>query len=119
MNQSSREALIELLFLSLYLDDHLSLAEDTALESALQTLGWESPRPKEIFILNAFARARDAASCEAKTNTFLLERAQIINEGKGSVDSLEWLGRVLGADGVSMSEARFLKKFHALLFAGA
>lgn len=118
MKQESREALIELLFLSLYLDDHLSIAEDTALESALQALGWESSRPKEIFILNAFAKARQAAGCEQRTNEFLLARAAIIRLDGESSTALEWLGKVLGADGVSMSEARFLDKLHALLFPG-
>ena len=118
MNQESREALIELLFLSLYLDDHLSIAEDAALESALQALGWESSRPKEIFILTAFAKARKASSCEVMTNDFLLERCQIFRSSGESSTALEWLGKVLGADGVSMTEARFLDKLHALLFPG-
>lgn len=118
MNQESREALIELLFLSLYLDDHLSIAEDNALESALQALGWDSPRPKEIFILNAFAKARKASGCESLANDFLLERSKIIRLGGESPTAFEWLGKILAADGVSMTEARFLDKLHVLLFPG-
>jgi hypothetical protein len=36
MTQESREALIELLFLALYLDNHQSLAEDDILNEALE-----------------------------------------------------------------------------------
>lgn len=116
MHQTSRAALIELLFLALYIDDRLSLAEDAALEKALNALGWESPQPKEIFILNAFARAREASSCEEKTNIFLSQRANVIVADEESSAAFDWLGKVLAADGVSMSEARFLEKVQKALF---
>ena len=50
MTQDSRQVLIELLFLSLYMDDHLSLAEDGVLNDALESLGWDSPASREQFI---------------------------------------------------------------------
>jgi len=115
MTQPSREALIELLFLSLYLDNHLSIAEDSALESALANLGWDSPRPKEIFILNAFAKARKAADCPANTTEFLAERVKILKSDDQGTVAMEWLGKVLAADGMSAEEDRFLSRVHALL----
>ena len=68
MTQDSRQSLVELLFLSLYLDDHLSLAEDEVLNQALDSLGWDSEVPRERFIFTAFASARGAAADSIKTD---------------------------------------------------
>lgn len=116
MTQQSREAIIDLLFLSLYIDDHLSMAEDTALESALVSLGWDDGQPKDIFLLNAFARARDASASEEKIHEFIDERVALIQEDGQEATALEWLGKVLAADGLAQSEEQFLHRLHDRLF---
>lgn len=117
MKQESRQAIIELLLLSLYIDGNLTLAEDTALASALDGLGWESSSPKEVCILNAFAKARGASSCQAKTDEFLTERALLLKADGQTANTMAWLGKVLAADGLSPDEERFLEKLHRLLTA--
>ena len=119
MTQSSREALIDLLFLSLYLDDHLSLAEDDVLTSALDALGWESAEPRENHIWRAFSKARDAAGCAIKTGVFLNERADLIKADGQEAAALTWLTRVLGADGLSGTEQHFLKQLEVRFYPGA
>lgn len=116
MTQASREVLIELLFLSLYLDDHLSLSEDDVLTTALDSLGWESPDSREKFIFAAFAAAREAVSCAIKTESFLYSRLEQIKADGQQGQALTWLSRVLGADGISSSEQRFLNQLEARLF---
>jgi hypothetical protein len=117
MKQASRESIIELLFLSLYLDDHLSLAEDEVLTSALDAIGWESSQPREMCIFNSFSKAREAASCGIKTEEFLASRADVIKGAGDAATAITWLSKVLGADGISPSEARFLEKLEKRLFA--
>jgi len=117
MTQDSREALIELLFLALYLDDHLSLAEDGVVSSALEAIGWDSPHPREICILNAFSKAREAHSCELKTEEYLTTRADVIKKAGAESTALTWLYKVLGADGISATEDRYLKKLEKRWFA--
>lgn len=117
MTQDSREALIELLFLALYLDDHLSLAEDDVLTTALDAIGWESAQPREICILNAFAKAREACSSELKTEEFLATRATVVKQAGEEAVALTWLSKVLGADGISATEDRYLKKLEKRWFA--
>lgn len=117
MTQNSREAIIDLLFLSLYLDNHLSMAEDKALESALLSLGWDDEQPKDIFLLNAFARARKTSISEEKTHAFVQNRVAVIRADGQESTALEWLGKVLAADGLEQSEERFLHQLHDLLFA--
>lgn len=116
MNQDSREALIELLFLSLYLDNHLSLAEDEVLTSALDAIGWDSAQPREICIFNAFSKAREAATCEIKTEEFLAVRSALIKREGEAAKAITWLSKVLGSDGISPSEARFLANLEKRLF---
>lgn len=116
MNQESRQALIELLFLSLYLDSHLSLAEDDVLNQALDSLGWESPDSREKFIFRSFSVAREMAADELKTGDFLGSRAALIKGHGDEADALTWLYRVLGSDGISETEKRFLGQIEARLY---
>jgi hypothetical protein len=116
MTQDSRQALIELLFLSLYLDAHLSLTEDDVLTTAMDSLGWESAKPREQFILSAFALAREASACELQSETFMQSRIEIIKAAGVGAEAYTWLNRVLGADGITASEQRFLSRLEARFF---
>ena len=117
MTQNSRQALVELLFLSLYLDNHLSLAEDEVLTEALDHLGWDSVHPRETFIFQAFANAREASADGAKIETFLAVRSDVIKTDGAAPQALTWLTKVLGADGITPSEERFLHRLEKRLFA--
>jgi hypothetical protein len=116
VNQDSRKAIIELLFLALYLDDRLTLAEDEVLTSALEVIGWDSPRPREICVLNAFGVARDASSCAIRTEAFLVERTDVIKQSGDSATALTLLSKLLAADGLTSAEERFLSKIEKRLF---
>lgn len=116
MTQNSRQSLIELLFLSLYLDNHLSLAEDEVLTNALNALGWEADLPREIFIFQAFAKAREAAGDELKIDAFVRSHADLIVSDGTAAPALTWLYKILGSDGISMAEERFLKKLEKRLY---
>lgn len=117
MTQDSREALIELLFLALYLDDHLSLAEDDVVTSALEAIGWDSPHPRDICILKAFSKAREAHADALKTEEYLAARATVIKKAGAEATALTWLSKVLGADGISETEDRYLKMLEKRWFA--
>jgi len=108
MTQDSRIAIIELLFLSLYMDDHLSLAEDDVLTDALASLGWESDHPRERFIFSAFASAREAYADFEKAQAYFVTRADLIRKDGCEGKALTWLSRVLAADGLTASEKYFL-----------
>lgn len=116
MTQNSRQALIELLFLSLYLDNHLSLAEDEVLNDALDSLGWESELSREKFIFKAFSAARAAADGGQKTDEFLSVRANLIKQDGEEAEALTWLSKVLGADGLSATEQYFLGRLEKRLY---
>ena len=116
MNQNSREAIIELLFLSLYMDNHLSLAEDEVLTEALDTLGWESESPRERFIFRAFAASRGAYASLEKTEAFFAERAGIIKSHGNEGAALTWLSRVLASDGLTATEKYLLGRLEKYFY---
>lgn len=116
MTQNSREVLIELLFLSLYMDDHLSVAEDEVLNDALDSLGWESPDSREEFISRAFASAREAITSLEKTKEFFEVRTAVIKREGAEADCLTWLSKSLGSDGLTDTEKYFLSQLEARLY---
>ena len=116
MTQDSRQVLIELLFLSLYMDNELSLAEDEVLNEALDSLGWDSSAPREKFIFKAFAGAREAITSLDKTREFLDARTAVIKKDGAEADSMTWLSKVLGADGLTATEKYFLGQLEARLY---
>jgi hypothetical protein len=116
MTQESRQVLIELLFLSLYMDGQLSLAEDNVLNDALESLGWDSASSREQFIFKAFVSAREAITSLDKTREFLDVRTAVIKRDAAEADALTWLSKVLGADGLTPTEKYFLSQLEARLY---
>jgi hypothetical protein len=116
MENETRNAMAELLLLAPYLDKHLSTLEDEALERALTAIGWSPSRPGELCLTSAFAKVREAADCEMKTDQFMCERAAVIKAAGESSLAFEWLGRILGSDGFSSAESGFLQRAKCLLF---
>ncbi len=116
MTQDCRQVLIELLFLSLYLDNKLSMAEDDVFGEALESLGWESPYPRDKFIFSAFGEARQVATDAIRTEDFLNSRTGVIRRDGQEGEAMTWLSRVLGSDGISKEEKRFLELLEARLY---
>lgn len=116
METSDQQNLVELLFLALYQDGHLSIDEDNMLQKALTALGWQ---PEEITgpsVGQAFAAVREANSSDEKKELFLSERAASLRAAGQSSPAFEWLGKVLASDGLEPREERFLEQARKLLF---
>ena len=116
MTQNSREALIDLLFLSLYLDDRLSTAEDDVLTSALESLGWDSPASREKAISEAYITAREIAADALRAEQFINSKADVIKHNGDEVVAITWLSRTLNSDGLTYMEKGFLKQLETRLF---
>ena len=116
MTEEARQSFVELILLAPYLDSHLSMTEDEVLERALQAIGWNVSQSGGIDLGTAFATVREVAGCELKTDEFMKARAAVLKAAGESSLAFEWLGRILGSDGVSGEENRFLKRARSLLF---
>ena len=116
MQTAHQQDLVELLFLALYQDDHLSVDEDSMLQKALTALGWEPDEKTGPSVGKAFSAVREANSCETTKEAYLTERVARLKAAGHSVLALEWLGKVLASDGLDGSEEAFLERTGKLLF---
>lgn len=116
METAAQQDLVELLFLALYQDGHLSVDEDSMLQKALTALGWEPQERTGPSVGKAFAAVREANACEATKEAYLIERVARLKAAGHSALALEWLGKVLASDGLNGGEERFLERVGKLLF---
>ena len=116
MESSNNQDIVELLFLALYQDNHLSIEEDSMLEKGLKALGWEESEQSGPSVSKAFATVREARSTEEKKEAFLVECTSRIKEAGQSTLALEWLGKVLASDGLDTGEAFHLERVEKMLF---
>ena len=86
------------------------------LEKALTDLGWEQSERTGPSVGQAFAAVREASGCEADKEKFLVEKSRSIREAGDSAKAFEWLGKVLGSDGLDRREVLFLEKVRGFLF---
>ncbi|MEP4078480.1 hypothetical protein [Haloferula sp.] len=116
MDTASQQDLVELLFLAIYQDGHLSVEEDSMLDRALSSLGWEMGERRGPSVGRAFSAVREANSSEEGKELFLVERAGRLKEAGHSAVALEWMGKVLASDGFAGNETKFLEHAERLLF---
>jgi uncharacterized tellurite resistance protein B-like protein len=116
MTQNSRQAIIELLFLAIYADDHVSLAENEVLDKAIEALGWESEQPREEFLAATFAAVKEAHADAAKEYEYFSQHAATIKAAGEQADALTWLTKVLAADGTSSEENYLISRLEKYWF---
>lgn len=108
MTQDQREAIIDLLLLSIYSDSHISLTEEEALEQTIAQLGWDSAYPKDLFIQTAAPRARAASDSNETTKAFIFDRAARFTTSPAQFQAYNFVHQVLSPDGVADPERGFL-----------
>lgn len=107
MTQKQREALFDLLTLSMYADAHISLKEEHLAESAFIAEGWESEYPKSLFIDESFARAREMSENEDEMIDYMNERAQVFTTKGSQKELLNVIKQILKSDGEKPAENEF------------
>ncbi|MFN0079140.1 MAG: hypothetical protein ACKVY0_21975 [Prosthecobacter sp.] len=107
MTQKNREALFDLLSLSIYADAHISLTEERLLESAFIAEGWDSEYPKSLFLEESFARAREAADSDDAMFDYINERAQVFTTKAAQKEVLGVVKNILKSDGETPEENEF------------
>lgn len=115
MKYSSYQEIAELLILTTYEDEHLSIAEDSMLQNALRAIGWTNCDTADPKLQKAFAAARDANSSVENKEAFLQERTTTIRESGESPIALEWLEKILASDTLVTEEADFLERIQKML----
>jgi Tellurite resistance protein TerB. len=114
LTQPEREAIIDLLLLAAYADNHLSFNESREFDEATESLGWESSTGISVYLSNATDRARNARGNVTPFIEFVAER---LNSPAAKDRALELLNRLFIADGKDEKEQAFFKQVEAV-FAG-
>jgi lysyl-tRNA synthetase class I len=117
LEQAEREAIIDLLLLAIYVDDHLSLSESKVFDDAADSMGWDSTTGPSLYINNATERARTARSSEEGTARLINYVAERLSSVGSKERALELLNRLFMADGKTDTEKAFFKQVEAS-FAG-
>lgn len=107
MTQPQREALFDLLSLSIYADAHISLVEEDLVQSAFVAKGWKSEYPKSLFIEESFARAREVAESDDTVFDYLTERAAVFTTKTTQAEVLGTVKNLLERDGMTADENEF------------
>ncbi|MDB6006951.1 MAG: hypothetical protein JWR15_3938 [Prosthecobacter sp.] len=107
MNQPQREALFDVLTLSIYADAHISLTEERLLESAFIAEGWDSEYPKSLFIDESFARAREMSESDDTMFDYINEKAQSFTTKSIQKEVLGVVKNILKSDGETPEENEF------------
>lgn len=115
MLQKHREALFDLLTLAIYADAHISLTEESLLESAFIAEGWEAEFPKSLYIDQAFARARVAAESDEATANYIKERAGVFTDKGSQIEVCGVIRGILARDGLATGDSKFLEQLQAAL----
>lgn len=100
--------MVDLLYLSIYVDNHLSLVEEKKVEDELRNAKWDGPDSSILYIGDAITRARNAKADAAYKGEYLASIADRLDEKK--ITAIEALDKVLSSDGTNSREAAFLKE---------
>jgi len=117
LKQSEREAIIDLLIMAIYVDDHLSLSETKEFDDTTDSLGWDSNTGLSVYISSGTDRARNARSSEEAIDAFIDFVAERLTSKGSKERALTLLNDLFMADGKTDKEKVFFSKVEAA-FAG-
>jgi hypothetical protein len=111
--QSEREASIDLMIMTMYIDKSLKIAEDETINEYAKNLLWESPISIEKYLEVATVKVRNVLGNAEKTNAFLEDIKSRISTQEMRKEVFEACNNLAHADGELSKE--FLDKVATLL----
>lgn len=107
--QNEREAVIELMILTMYIDKSLKLVEEDTINDYVSSVAWESPITIEQFLAKTFPKIRNAISDNNKLKTLLEDINSRISNNETKSELLKTCQKLAVADGeISQVEKEFL-----------
>ena len=109
LTQPQREAMIELLLLTMYADNRISLQEDDLIDSKLHQFDWESGIQPEYFLNQATQRIRAVIGHPEQEEKLLVSIREILATPKIRQQALLLCERLIESDQTTApSESTFL-----------
>lgn len=108
--QSQKEAIVDLLIMTMYIDKSLKLEEDEAIEKYIETLQWESPMSVEYYLGIATAKVRKALETPEKIRSFVEDVGNRVETVELKKQVLQICNELAMADSeISTKEQEFLQ----------
>ena len=102
--QAEREALLEIILLSTYADNHIDLSEKKVMELKIQSLSWDSVTPVENFINEKISTIRNAINHESFKKEILTSIQDRLVSDKSKKSAYAFCEKILMADGTKTQE---------------
>ncbi len=115
LQQPQREALIDLLVLSMYIDNALSLSEDAVLRARVDTFSWEDSSDVEDYVDRAVGRVRVIKGSPESVTDFLVSVNERLETYEARLLAFGLCERLLTADGRVETEKAFLEQVRQAL----
>ena len=112
LHQSEREAIIDLLLLGLYADNHISVVENDVVLQAIADFDWTSVATADIYINTATYRVREAAASPKTEQQFLMEIVLRLHSKEAQHTATTLLAKLLNADGTNEAENAFMRRVY-------
>jgi hypothetical protein len=114
LGQTQKEAIVDLCLLGMYVDKHLSLAEQDFVDDDASSLDWESGISFSGYLQRMIPQVR-AASDPQKVTAFLENVRERLNSRDAKEKAIGELEAIFSADGVVSSESEFLAQVKQIL----
>lgn len=113
--QGEREAILDLLLLCTYLDNHLSLAEDRVFKEEAERLSWDSGTSVDIYISTATDKVRRAMPDERMEEELVDDIVGRLVSEKSKSTAYSLMSKLFESDGEVASETEFMRKIESRL----
>lgn len=107
LKQAEREAILDLLLLCTYADNHLSLAEDKILKEQIDGFSWDSGTSPSIYVSMATEKARRASANDHLFAELLQSIADRLSSPESKSTALFLMEELFRSDGMATSEKSF------------
>tara|TARA_R100000027_G_scaffold61554_3_gene52983 strand:+ start:12993 stop:13403 length:411 start_codon:yes stop_codon:yes gene_type:complete len=116
LTQTEREAIVDLLLLCTYADNHLSLAEDRVLQEQVDGYSWESGTSIGLYVASATDRARKATDDEDRFDEYMTSVANRLEADTSSEKAVELMEKLFRSDGTVAAETVFADRVRTYLY---
>ena len=115
LEQIEKEAIVDLLLIAIYADNHLSLAENEILKEEVDKFSWEASIPLDIYFKDATSRARNALDSDKTVEAYLETISSRLSSRYSKSKALDLLSKLFHSDGKVDSEKAFTLKVRKAL----
>lgn len=115
LTQPEREAILDLLLIGVYSDNHIALAESALIDAESETFDWVSGTSLDLYLFDATNRARTASDNPNAEIEFLESIAERLPNPNARILATNLLNRLFLSDGKSPEERQFMERVERAL----